>query len=76
MNLFDRVKQKAGVISHMHSHEMLRSFNSDGSSYSTSAVTDNQEAFRALCEIVEEELTMLKQKMKTIGFLTEEDMKI
>lgn len=84
MSFFDRVKQRAGVVSHiMHSHEMVRSFNADGDpygqnvAYSTAGVViDHEKSLKVLCDIMEEEITILKQKMKTIGFLTEEDMKI
>jgi len=77
MNLFDRVKQRVGVMSHMHSHQMVRSFNDGDPSYSTAGVVmDYEKSLKVLCDIMEEELTILKQKMKTIGFLTEEDMKI
>lgn len=68
MTLFERVEKK---VSHEHSHPVYHSSNGE-----SSAVIKNQKALKALCDIMEEELTILKQKMKTIGFLTEEDMKI
>lgn len=78
MSLFDRVKQRAGVVVAHHNHDIIRSFSADGDpSYSTSfAIVDHEKGLKALCDIMEEELNILKQKMKTVGFLTEEDMKI
>jgi len=75
MSLFDRVKQRAGVVVAHHNHDIIRSFSDP--SYSTSfAIVDHEKGLKALCDIMEEELNILKQKMKTVGFLTEEDMKI
>jgi len=74
MTLFERVEKKVGLISHEHSHPVYHS--SNGENYTSSAVINNQKAFKALCEIVEEELNVLEKKMNIMGFITEEDMKI
>lgn len=74
MSLFERVEKKVGFMSHEHSHPVFHS--SNGENYTSSAVINNQKAFKALCEIVEEELNVLEEKMNIMGFLSKEDMEI
>jgi len=70
MSLFERVEKKVGFMSHEHSHPVY------GENCTSSAVINNQKAFKALCEIVEEELNVLEKKMNIMGFLSKEDMEI
>lgn len=79
MNLFERVRHKVGSI---HTHTHIPTFGDHN--HGGAVTTMNQEAFRALCEIVEEELTEIKkvilvkakEEISKSGFLSEEDMKI
>ena len=85
--LFNAVKEKVGLVAHSHT---LQSGITDMHSHGTAVTSLNKDAFKALCDLVEDEfvkvaevivlqndvIESLKKRIETMGFLTESDMNI
>ena len=84
-SIYDKVIDRVGMISsnqHVHIHQSHNHQVGERGSWSSSAVIDTEEAFKALCDILEEELfPKIEEPPKLWGvqkdeFLDEDEMNI